>query len=305
MDTINTGLTQRGLNALFFPALASATALWRELCSVVNSDGASEIYKWLGMLPMPNEWRGARRSKGLRDYGMTLVNKHWEAMVEIDRDEEEDDQTGQLKIRVGEMAQRFAQHPDKILFDLINAGDSTLCYDGQYFFDTDHAEGDSGTQSNLLTVDIATPAAPTRDEFKTAFWTAIKALAAFKDDQGEPWNLFQSFEDLKGIACAVPVSMLDVASDVLGANAAPLIANTTNTLAGRAKVISSPRINWTTKFAIFKTDDSMRPFIFQNRKAVKTDYKDDPEQKTKKYMADGRYNVGYGLWQKAVMVSFT
>ena len=34
-------------------------------------------------------------------------------------------------------------------------GEATVCYDGQYFFDTDHVEGDSGTQSNDLSVDIS------------------------------------------------------------------------------------------------------------------------------------------------------
>ena len=47
------------------------------------------------------------------------------------------------------------------------AGESTVCFDGQYFFDTDHSEGDSGSQSNDITFDISdagsggTAAAPT------------------------------------------------------------------------------------------------------------------------------------------------
>ncbi len=303
--TINTGVTQRGLNGAFFPRFEAAMTLWRELCSLVNSDGASEIYKWLGQLPMPVEWRGQRRTKSLRDFGQTIVNKHWELTLPIDRDEIADDQTGQIAMRVAEMATRFAHHPDKELIDLIVAGETALCYDGQAFFDTDHVEGESGSQSNDLTFDVATPTAPTAAEFKAAFWQAVKALAGFKDDQGEPWNLFQSFENLAGLVCAVPVQFLDVASEVLGANAAPLISNTSNILAGKAKVITTPRLPWTTKFAVLKVDDPMRPFIFQNRQAVKTDLKDDAEDKDVKYMADGRYAVGYGLWQKAVLTTLT
>lgn len=304
-ETIGSGVTQRGLNGLFNPALATAAALWKELCSVVNSDGASEIYKWLGQIPTPVEWRGKRRSKAMKDYGQTIINRAWELMVEIDRHEAADDQTGQIAMRVRDAAKRFAQHPDKLIIDLMLAAEATLCYDGQYFFDTDHAEGDSGTQSNLLSVDITTPAAPTAAEFEAGFWTAIKALAGFKDDQGEPWNPMVSLETLAGILVVIPVSYLDVASKVLGANAAPLINNTSNILAGRAKIMATPRITWTTKFAVFKTDDEVRPFIFQQREAIKTSMKDDPEEKAIKYMADGRYGVGYGLWQKAAMVSFT
>lgn len=303
--TINTGVTLRGLNGTFFPTFEETMALWRELCSLVTSDGAKEDYKWLGQLPMPVEWKGPRRTKALRDFGQTLINQHWENTLAIDRDEFADDQTGQLSIRVRELARRFAMHPDKILVDLIIAGEAALCYDGQFFFDTDHVEGESGAQSNDLTFDVTTTTAPTAAEFEAAFWQAVKALAGFKDDQGEPWNLFQSFENLAGIVCLIPVGFLDVASKVLGANAAPLISNTSNILAGKAKVVTTPRLTWTNKFAVLKVDDPMRPFIFQQRQTVETDLKDDKEHKEVLYMTDARYAVGYGLWQKAVLTTLT
>ena len=304
-STINTGVTLRGLNGTFFPKFEAANVLWRLLCSLVQSDGASETYKWLGQLPMPNEWKGSRRSKALGDFGQTLVNQHWESMLEIDRDEYADDQTGQLAVRTAEMATRFAQHPDKILVDLIEAAESTACYDGQYFFDTDHVEGDSGSQSNDLTYDVATPADPTASEFEKAFWQAVEALVGFVDDQGEPWNLFTDFEQMEGLLVMVPKNMLRVASQVLGVNAAPIIDSTSNILAGRAKVVTTPRLSWTTKFSVFKVDDAMRPLIFQQRQQVQTQIKDDPEEKPVKYMADARYAVGYGLWQKATLTTLT
>jgi phage major head subunit gpT-like protein len=302
--TINIGVTQRGLNGAFFPAFAEAPTLWRELAALINSDGSKEDYKWLGQLPMPVEWRGERRTQALRDFGQTIVNRHWESTLQVDRDDFEDDQTGQLALRAAELGRRFALHPDKLVVDLIEAGEASLAYDGQFFFDTDHVEGDSGSQSNNLSYDAVAPTAPTAAEFKAAFWQAIKALAGFKDDAGEPWNWFTEFEQLAGIVAFVPPAFLDVASDVLGANAAPLLNNTSNILAGRGKVKTSPRLSWTTKFAIFKVDDPMRPFIFQNRKNVKTDMIDDPLKKDVVYAADGRYAVGYGLWQKAVLTTF-
>lgn len=303
-STINTGVTKRGLNGTFFPRFLAAVTLWREIASLVNSDGASEEYKWLGQLPMPNEWRGERRTKALLDFGQTIINQHWESMVAIDRDHFEDDQTGQLAMRVAEMATRFAQHPDKLIVQLIQDGETKKSYDGQFFFDTDHVEGDSGSQSNDLTYDATTTTAPTNTEFEAAFWQAVTALVGFVDDQGEPWNLFSQFEDMSGLLVVVPPKFLKVASTVLGANAAPLIDNTSNILAGRAKVMTTPRLGWTDKFAVFKVDDPMRPFIFQDRKKVQTDLIDDPLKKDIVYAADGRYAVGYGLWQKAILTTF-
>lgn len=305
MATTSTGLSQRGLNATFFPRFKDTPTLWRELCSLIKSDSAGETYKWLGQLPMPSEWKGKRRSQALRDFGMQLLNQHWESTLPVDRDELADDQTGQIALRVGEMAARFAQHPDKLLVELIEAGESALCYDGQYFFDTDHAEGTSGSQSNKLTYDVATPAAPTAVEFEAAFWKVIEALVGFVDDHGEPWNMFTTIDQMAGLLVVVPKNMLQVAVKLLGANAAPILSNDSNILAGRAKVVTNARLSWTTKFAVFKTDDVMRPLIFQDRQPVKTDIKDDSEDKEIKYMADGRYALGYGLWQKAVLVNLT
>lgn len=302
--TVNTGVTTRGLNGAFFPAFQEAPVLWRDICSLINSDGRQEDYKWLGQVPMPVEWSGPRRTQALRDYGQSLVNKHWEATLEIDRDEFADDQTGQLDIRARDMGRRFAMHPDKIVTDLIVAGESTLCYDGQYFFDTDHLEGSSGTQSNSIQVDIATTTAPTDAEFATAVWAAVKQLAGFKDDQGEPWNLFTDISSFAGLMFLVPPQFMDVAMRVLGQTAATIIGNTTNILAGKGRVFTNVRLSWTTKFAVLKIDDPMRPFIFQQRQAIQTSVKDDIEFKPIKYLADARYAVGYGLWQKGVLVTF-
>jgi len=302
--TINTGITTRGLNGTFFPTFESVPVLWRDLSSVINSDGNSESYKWLGQLPAPVEWRGKRRTQALRDFGQTVVNQHWEASLSIDRDEFADDQTGQLDIRVQDMAARFATHPDKILVELIEAGESSNSYDGQFFFDTDHSEGSSGTQSNDLQFNAVAPTAPTQTEFEDAFWAAIQAMVAFKDDQAEPWNLFTDLEQMSGIIALVPPPFLKVASKVLGANAAPVLSNDSNILAGRGRVVVQPRLTWTTKFAIFKVDDPMRPFVFQNRQDVNTVLKDDLEDKDIRYFVDARYAVAYGLWQKAVLTTF-
>ena len=83
-----------------------------------------------------------------------------EATLEVLVDDIRRDKTGQVMTRVRELAERANSHWASLLSALIIAGESTACYDGQYFFDTDHAEGDSGTQDNDIGVDIsALPAA--------------------------------------------------------------------------------------------------------------------------------------------------
>lgn len=299
--TVNTGVTLRGLNGAFFPALQAAYALWRKLCTTIPSTGASETYKWLGQITAPREWKGKRQIKSLDSFGMTIVNKTWEDGIGIDRDELADDQTGQLAIRARDLAGRFAQHPDGLLIDLLVNGHTSLCYDGQYFYDTDHSEGSSGSQSNDLTGAIVNKDAPTVAEFKAAFSACIAAMMTFKDDQGEYLNQAFGSEGLTGLLVTVPVTMLAVAKECLeGA----IIGNNSNVLVSKAEVVAIPRLDADT-FMVHKVDTPVGPIIFQQREAVKTAMKDDPEDKEVKYMADGRYNMGYGLWQNSVRYEFT
>ena len=37
------------------------------------------------------------------------------------------------------LATEAMYHPDQLFFEALVAGESTACFDGQYFFDTDHA----------------------------------------------------------------------------------------------------------------------------------------------------------------------
>jgi phage major head subunit gpT-like protein len=39
------------------------------------------------------------------------------------------------------MGQAAAVHPDELVFALLAAGFATACFDGQYFFDSDHPVG--------------------------------------------------------------------------------------------------------------------------------------------------------------------
>ena len=300
----NTIVTERGINATFMPRFREAVTLWRILCTALNSTGKSESYGWLGQLPMVREWLGERQSQAMRDFLITVPNRNWEMTIDIDRNEAKDAQNSSLEMRIKGAATRFAQHPDKLLVDLIEAGETTTCYDSQYFFDTDHAEGDSGTQSNKLTYDASTPTAPTEAEFEAALWQAIKALAGYVDDQGEPWNQFQGLDDMAGIVAFVPIPFMDVASKVMGSAAKVVMDGDTNVMAGRGRVLASARLSWTTKFAIFKVDEPERGFIFQNRQGIETELEDSKKNKYIKHMLDARYAVGYGLWQKAVQTTF-
>lgn len=274
-----------------------------------NSDQESETYKWLGMAPSMREWIGGRNPRGFRENGITIANKKFEATLEVLVDEIRRDKTGQVMTRVRELAERANSHWASLLSTLIVAGESAVCYDGQYFFDTDHSEGDSGSQSNDITNDITTPASPTAGEMQTSILLATQAILGFKDDQGEPMN-----ENAREFAVMVPVPYLAAASAALGAT---VIAQTSNNIMAlgslggfKYSLAVNPRLSWTTKFAVFRTDGAVSALIRQEEDAIKVNaIAEGSEEEFKNdrhlYGVKASRNVGYGYWQKACLVTHT
>lgn len=137
----------RSFKTIFNQAFDGAPSQWNIVAMEVPSQGRSVDYKWLGAFPQMREWIGERLIKDLSAFHYELINKSFESTIEVDRDDIEDDQIGVYKPIVEGLAAAAKQHPDILVFQLLAAGFSTLCYDGQYFFDTDHPVGDT-TVSN-------------------------------------------------------------------------------------------------------------------------------------------------------------
>ena len=302
-------LSSRAIIGTFYNKLAAMTGMeWIAGTSMLfPSNQESETYKWLGMAPAMREWIGGRNAKGFRENGLTIINKTFEATLEVLVDEIRRDKTGQVMLRVAEMAQRANSHWASLLSTLIIAGESALCYDGQYFFDTDHSEGDSGTQDNDLTGAAATSTQPTAAEMEAAIMACVAALLGYKDDQGEPMN-----EGASNFLIMAPTVYLPPAAAVLSN---PYIA------AGQSNLIKNiqgfnfslainPRLTSGAKFYVFRTDGQTKPFIRQEEEALSVsaiaegselEFKEDKHQ----YGVKAIRNVGYGYWQHGCLYTFT
>ncbi|HDK41521.1 MAG TPA: hypothetical protein ENG93_02550 [Nitrospirae bacterium] len=305
------GLSSRAIIGIFYEKLAAIVgASWVGGVSMdfFDSDMETEEYKWLGMSPAMREWIGGRQAKGLRENGISIKNKKWESTLEILVDDLRRDKTGQIRVRIADQARRANSHWASLLSTQILNGESNLCYDGQYFFDTDHEEGDSGTQDNDLTVDISalpvnqhgSVAAPSPEEMELVILQGVQQILSFKDDQGEPMN-----EDATAFDVLVPVPYLQAA---IAATRNPVLTSgKTSTIVSSdfnitAKV--NPRLTWTDKLAIFRTDGDTKAFIRQEEQGVSVsaiaegsemEFKEDKHY----YGLKALRNVGYGFWQKA------
>ncbi len=131
---------------------------WGTVAMKVSSSTATNTYAWLGQFPKMQEWVGDRQIKNMQAQGMTIENKLFESTVAVPRTAIEDDQVGLFTPMVKQAAQSAAELPDDLVFSLLKKGKTTLCYDGQNFFDTNHpvyqnvdGTGTSKTQSNITT----------------------------------------------------------------------------------------------------------------------------------------------------------
>ena len=303
MAVINTGLLTKGLRSEFFNRLDATKTHFRDLSTRIVSTTDREQYRWLGTVPKIREWGTGRLAQGLRSESYSVENLKYEATLEVDRDEISDDQTGQIRIRVAELAQRAATHKDFLLAQLLIDGETAgnNSYDGVSFFNDAHESGGSGQQDNLLTAPAVNMDAPTVEEFKDALKEAIGTMLGFKDDQGEPLLISET-----GLVCVVPPTMLFTASEAINAT---VVGNETNVLRGIARVIAMPWLMDTSKWYLLKTDGVVRPFIFQDREPIEFNaLAEDSDEgfRREKFLfgVRGRYRMAYGYWQFAVRTDF-
>ncbi len=303
MAIVNTGLLTKGLRSEFFNRLESTPTYYPDLSTRIVSNSDSETYRWLGTVPKLREWGTGRVAKGLRTESYSVENLKYEATLEVDRDEIADDRTGQIRIRVGELAERAATHKDYLIAQLLQLGGGAGSegYDGVAFFADNHVSGDSGAQDNDLTSDAEVPGDPVVPEFRGALRQAIAQMLGFKDDVGEPMAIAAT-----SLVCVVPPTMYLTALEALNAT---LVESTTNVLRGAARVITLPWLTAATTWYLLKTDGVVRPFIFQDREPVEFNALAETSEEAFKrekflYGVRARYRMAYGYWQYAVRTVF-
>lgn len=143
-------------NASFNGVLKEAAPEYHRVATVVPSSSKSNTYGWLGEMPEFEEWIGPRPMKSLKEFGYQIMNKTFAAGIKVKRDDIEDDNLGIYKPMVESLADKGMKFPDKLCFALLPAGFTSLCYDGQNFFDTDHPvntkHDGSGTEESVSNI---------------------------------------------------------------------------------------------------------------------------------------------------------
>lgn len=154
VNAANLDALRDGFSTAFQAGLGQAPSQWQRVATRFNSTTRSNKYGWLGDLPGMREWVGPRQVHGLKQYDYALENKPYEETIGVDRDDIEDDNLGIYSPRFTAMGRAVGSSKDTLVFGALKAGFATECYDGQYFFDTDHVVLDeNGDEASVANTD--------------------------------------------------------------------------------------------------------------------------------------------------------
>lgn len=178
VSTENLNRLRVGFSAAMKRGLGQSTALSQRLATRVPSTTKEMRYGWLGKIPNVREWIGARVIQNISESDYSIRERPWELTIGVDRDDIETDNIGIYSPLFEEMGMSTSAFVEQLVFNLLKAGFTTNCYDGQFFFDTDHP---------VLDVDGVT----------------MLSVANTDGGSGSPWFLIDDSRALKPIILQV------------------------------------------------------------------------------------------------------
>lgn len=131
-----------GIQRVFEGGLASnpeVNGQWLQVATRVPSSTEREDYQWMTGVEGLREWIGPRILTQLSAFTYTIENRNFERSYEVPIRKLKDDIFNIFRIQAADLGGAAAAWPNQLVFleGLVN-GITTLCHDGQNFFDTDH-----------------------------------------------------------------------------------------------------------------------------------------------------------------------
>ena len=193
-----------GLSTAFNSQLSATATFYNAISMTVPSSTAMNEYPRLDELPGIREWMGDRLIHELQAQTFIIRNRKFEETIGVLRDSIEDDQLGIYVPIAAQMGQNAAAFPDQLVWPLWNQGGATVCYDGQYFFDTDHpgwdANGAETSVSNYIAgAEDAWYLVDDSQVMKPMVWQSRKAFDLKALDSETDENVFMRDKFLYGI----------------------------------------------------------------------------------------------------------
>lgn len=253
-------------------AFNTAPRLWPAYGMEVPSSARSTMHAWLGDQSTVQEWLGKRKAKSMGTRYWEVINRNWELTYEFEVNQILDDLSGLTSSAISRARSngvKWARHEDLLVAATLEAGPSTLCYDGQDFFATSHpvdVEGiTSGTFGNLITTNALTYA---------NFDTTLTRMHSFKLEDGAPMvppgtKLYlihpPALRTKAWDICRSPYVTPGTAYGLAGTGGA-----SPNPFIGLAEPLENAWLTSTTTWYLSADDAGMKPVMFQRRQDVES-----------------------------------
>ena len=283
------------LKTVFNKAFDNAPTAWERTAMKVSSTSSQNDYAWLGKFPRMRKWLGDKVIRALSAFKYTVVNDDYEATVEVDRNDIEDDNIGIYAPMAQDAGFSAKQLPDELINDIKNNAFINNCYDGQYFYDTDHPVTDvNGISSSVSNKGTAALSAESFAAASASYGAARIAIMKFTDDEGRSLRLVSDLLE-------VPAELEATARIICESD--KLLDESPNPYKGTAEVLVNPGLTSSTAWFLHVTNQPLKPFIYQERKAPvfvsQTDMNADDVfmRHLYKFGVEARGAAGYGLWQ--------
>lgn len=258
---------------------------------------------WLANLPKMRELVGDRVMQNIAERSYDIVNKDRDLSLEIHRDQIETAIQGGYAVSMQLLAETAAKYPDQLIATLMQAGSSTLCFDQQYYFDTDHPVSLSDASLSTYSNYDASGKSLTLDNYVSV----RAAMMARKGENGLPLgvrpNLLVVPPQLEHIARQIATSSLII--NTAGASPAAGAAAMENVMKGTVEVLVIEELaNEATAWYLLDTRRVVKPFVYQSRREISFEMLGMDSEHFKKtnkiaIIGDASNAAGYGLPQLA------
>jgi phage major head subunit gpT-like protein len=274
-------------NSRFQDAYNAAIPQAAQLATVIPSMTKNNVYGWMLKIPRLREWVGDRVIQNIASQDYTLENKSYELTVGVDRDDIEDDQLGIYNMHIDTLGEQARMWPDDLIMQALIAGGSSLCFDGQFFFDTDHPTkiGDTTITQSNFSASTALSAAN--------YFTLRANMRNFRGEDGRKLGVTPNL-------LVVPPALEKTAREILLADSNA--SGATNVARGTADLLVLNELTSDTEWYLMDTRRALKPLIFQERKApqmvmlTEVNSENVFQRKEFIYGVDARGAAGYGLW---------
>lgn len=270
------------------------------------STAIKDTMAWLSDPPMPGEWIGDTNYDVLNEYSMSIINKFWRSAIPFAKEHVKFEQLSEAQTAAQRLAQKARMHMTYLLSNLLNNGAATACYDGQNYFDTDHADPGAPyqtSQSNDLTSNITTVTAPTDLEMYAAIAGMQTAHRGFRDSQGDPIVVGDDHD----FVLVVPPMYTNIARQIK--NNDLLTGSVSNDLKGTFELRTLQFLTAPTSSAgamyLFDRKKVRKGLIIQVANSVELDDEDIKSTGQRNYYATWVGREAYADWRAVVSHIFT